>query len=132
MVYMAGKSGRGPVTKHEIALAEGISVDYVGQILVRLRTAGLATSFRGKKGGFVLVRDPATITVADVVRATEGPIALAPCREGPCRRASSCAMQSVWKKAVGAMENVLEETTLRDVAEEAKRIAAQGSVSFDI
>lgn len=132
MVYMGTKGGRSPVTKHEIAEAESISVDYVGQILVKLRTAGLVTSFRGKKGGFVLARDPATITVGDVVRATEGPIALAPCREGPCRRQAFCAMQSVWKRAMNGVEQVLEETRLQDVVEQAKRIAAERAVSFEI
>lgn len=132
MVYMGTKADRNPVTKQEIAEAESISVDYVGQILVKLRTAGLVTSFRGKKGGFVLARDPATVTLSDIVKATEGPIALAPCREGPCRRESVCAMQSVWKRAIDAVEKILEETRLQDVVEQAKRIAANRAVTFDI
>lgn len=132
MVHMACTSARCPVTKYAIAEAEAISVDYVGQILLRLRTAGLVTSLRGKRGGFVLARAPADITVGDVVRATEGPITLAPCRESRCRRESVCAMKSVWHRATVAVEKVLDETTLLDVAEEVKRIAAGRSVSFDI
>lgn len=132
MVYMGTKADRNPVTKQEIAEAESISVDYVGQILVKLRTAGLVSSFRGKKGGFVLARDPATVTLADVVKATEGPIALAPCREGPCRREAMCAMQPVWKRAIDAVEKILEETRLQDVIEQAKRITANRAVTFDI
>lgn len=132
MVYMGTKGSRAPVTKHEIAEAESISVDYVGQILVKLRTAGLVTSFRGKKGGFALARDPATITIADVVRATEGPLELAPCREGPCRRETVCAMQSVWKRTLEAVEKVLESTKLQDVAEVAKKISADRAITFDI
>jgi Rrf2 family protein len=132
MVYMGMRGSQRPVTKHEIAEAESISADYVGQILVKLRTAGLVTSLRGKKGGFVLARDPASTTIADVVRATEGPMELAPCREGPCRRRSICAMQSVWQRAVDAVDKVLSGTTVRDVVEETKRISAERSISFDI
>lgn len=132
MVYMGTKGGRTPVTKHEIAHAEAISVDYVGQILVKLRTAGLVTSFRGKKGGFVLARDPSRISMAEVVRATEGPIDLAPCREGPCKRENICAMQSVWRSALDAVERVLEGTNLQDVVEKAKKISAERAITFDI
>jgi Rrf2 family protein len=132
MVYMGTKDGRKPVTKQEIADAEAISVDYVGQILVKLRTAGLVASFRGKKGGFVLARDPAAVTLADVVKATEGPLELAPCREGPCRRQSVCAMQAVWQRAIGAVEKILVETRLQDVVEQARRISANRAITFDI
>jgi Rrf2 family protein len=132
MVYMGTKTDRTPVTKQEIADAEAISVDYVGQILVKLRTAGLVASFRGKKGGFVLSRDPATVTLADVVRATEGPMELAPCREGPCRRQTVCAMQSVWQRAIGAVEKVLAETRLQDVVDQARRITANRAITYEI
>lgn len=132
MVYMAAKGGQKPVTKHEIAEAEAISVDYIGQILVKLRTAGLVASFRGKKGGFMLARSPSSTTLFDVVRATEGPMELAPCREGPCRRRTECAMQSVWQRAIEAVDKILKETTLQDVAEESKRLLTEKSINFDI
>ena len=66
-------------TKHELAEAEGLSCAYVQQLMIALRAAGFVSSHRGKVGGFTLSRNAETITVADVLTATEGQMALAPC-----------------------------------------------------
>ena len=79
MLYLAIYSGQNPVRKHEIAAQEKISPDYVEQILMMLRGAGLVKSHRGAKGGFSLSRAAEAITMADILAATEGPLQIAPC-----------------------------------------------------
>ncbi|MCX7047389.1 MAG: Rrf2 family transcriptional regulator [Candidatus Sumerlaeota bacterium] len=75
-----------PIRKVDIAEAEGLTPDYVEQIMTRLYAAGLVKSHRGPKGGFTIGKNPDEITVAEVLDATEGPIAIAPCIEGECAR----------------------------------------------
>lgn len=117
MVRLARHNGSRPATKHLIGKAEDISPSYVEQIMVHLRTARLVRSHRGRKGGFSLTRDPEKITLAEVLRAVEGPVALAPCLYDTCKREPSCPTRPVWQKAAQAVENVFSETTIAQMVE---------------
>ncbi len=66
-----GRTGSGPVAARELADAERLPADYVEQILLRLRRAGLVESVRGAKGGYFLAKQPAAISVRDVMSASE-------------------------------------------------------------
>jgi Rrf2 family transcriptional regulator, cysteine metabolism repressor len=132
MVRLAMLAGRGPSTKQEIAESEGISADYVEQLLTKLRAAGLVESRRGVRGGFVLARDPAQITVADVLAATEGPIRIAPCQERRCKRASACATQSVWNEATTALNAVFRARTVQALAQQVADLEPTGSFASGI
>ena len=66
-----GRMGGGPVAARELADAERLPADYVEQILLRLRRAGLVESVRGAKGGYLLARQPSDISVRDVMSASE-------------------------------------------------------------
>src|SRR5436309_15128593 len=68
---LAKRAGQGPVAARELAEQERLPHDYVEQILLRLRRAGLVESVRGAKGGYHLARDPQSITVKDVIEASE-------------------------------------------------------------
>ena len=127
MVYLATREGQGNVRKHEVATAEGISRDYAEQLLVKLKTAGLVASHRGVGGGFTLARPADRITVADVLRATEGPICLVPCET--CERATACVTRALWQKADSMLGALFAETTIKDLAEEANALTA---LTFDI
>jgi Rrf2 family protein len=132
MVYLAARGGDRPARKQEIARAEGISPDYVEQILMKLRTAGLIVSRRGIHGGFDLARDAGAITVADVLGATEGPLLIAPCELDRCERASQCVTRRVWREASAALGNVFGGATIGNLAEEARAIRRDQPVSFQI
>ncbi len=84
MVLLAARVSAGPVTKYEIAEAEAISPDYVQQIMMRLKAAGLVRSHRGRGGGFSVAKDPKLISISDVLVAMEGRVAPAPCGEPEC------------------------------------------------
>ena len=133
MVHLAVNDSGSPIRKQDIAEAEGISADYVEQILMKLKTSGLVVSRRGKHGGFRLGREPQEVTVADVVEAAEGPIALVPCTaDETCRRASVCVSRRVWQTATIALNEVLRGTTIADLASGAKELRTTGSMTFEI
>ena len=132
LVFMAARPPGQPVRKKEIAASEGITEAYLEQLLTRLKSAGLVRSLRGNKGGFLLAREPGGITVADVVRIMEGPVALVDCLEGGCDRMPGCAVRAVWAKANRAVEKVLAESTIEDLARETARIRKSRKQSFQI
>jgi Rrf2 family protein len=129
---MARTANDRTLRKQDIADAEGISPNYVEQILIRLKAAGLVASFRGAGGGFALARPPATIRVGDVVRAMEGDIELAPCGNNECDRETVCVTRAVWQEAGRALQTVLDEKTIDGLAEEADRRQAAETLSFTI
>lgn len=118
-----------------------VSADYLMQLFVKLRRAGLVTSVRGPRGGFKLSRPPSEITVGDIVRAVEGPVGLAPCvapescyggrgkrtAVGVCPQADYCAARLVWRNLSGEIERVLDETDLRQVLTDSQRLRARPS-----
>ena len=120
MVCLAENRGRAkPLTRTEIAAHEDISADYAEQLMAPLRTAGLVRSHRGRHGGFSLVHPPEQVTVADVLRAVEGPLLLVPCvRSETCDRAPDCPTRPVRQKATDALERVFTETTIADMMNE--------------
>jgi Rrf2 family transcriptional regulator, cysteine metabolism repressor len=129
LVNLACRDKRYPARKQEIAESEGISVDYVGQLLMKLRAAGFVQSHRGVNGGFTLACDPRKVTVADILEAVEGPICIAPCQTRSCARTSVCVTQAVWKKANKALKDVLTGITLADMAGQSEQMR---TASFEI
>jgi len=132
MVFLAGREKGGVTRKQQIAEAEGISPDYVEQILIRLKAAGLVQSTRGRHGGFALSGDANDITVADVLAAVEGPLSLVPCVEEACQRLTECVTRPVWQEATAALEQVFSSATIGRLAAEANVAQASGALSFDI
>lgn len=115
LVYLTINAGERPANTAEIAEAEGISKDYVEQILSRLRTAGIVMSHRGIKGGFSIAKDPKEITVKEVVEVTEGQISVAPCLKDDCRRSTQCATQAVWEALNKNIQETLAGFTIEDL-----------------
>ena len=91
MTFLASRPADQVATKIEIAAAEGTSPQYVQQLMRQLGVAGLVSSRRGRRGGFLLARPPESITVASVLRAAEGEVQLVPCRSAAsCERSADC------------------------------------------
>jgi len=133
MIYLAAHNREQPAPTQEIAEGEQITSDYVVQILMQLKTAGLVESRRGVKGGFVLARSPHDITVADVLEATEGTIQLVGCdEEEPCSRSSQCVARKVWDAANDALREVFLSRTIGQLADERRQLAAAGALMYDI
>ena len=128
MLVLALDWGGGSTLLRSISRREGISEKYLGQIAIPLKAAGLVSAQRGSRGGYVLSRPPAEITVLQVVEAIEGRLVPVPCTVGggadgvpACGRMSECAASTVWKSLKGDIERSLASHTLAELAAEARR-----------
>jgi len=119
MYEIAKHTGKGPITIKEIAERQGISFSYLEQILYRLGKANLIESVRGPAGGYLLARNPSELTIGDIVRTLEGPIALSHCLEpgesAECYQADDCVARMVWAKVGAKIEEALDSITFDDL-----------------
>ena len=107
------------VTLREIAERQEISEKYLESIMKMRVRAGMLDGLRGKGGGYRLGRDPGEITVLDVLRATEGPLAPVACLEEgskACPRAGQCRTLPLWQGLDELVNNYLSGYTIRDIA----------------
>ncbi|HEX77535.1 MAG TPA: Rrf2 family transcriptional regulator [Dehalococcoidia bacterium] len=116
MIELAHAYGRGVLSLAEVAHKQGLPLGYLEQLMARLRQAGLVASERGIKGGYRLSASPESITIGEVLRALEGPIAPARCATPQgCRREPVCPSTLVWHKIRDTVAQVLNSTTLADI-----------------
>jgi Rrf2 family protein len=112
--------GIGPSSVRDIALRTGLPQPYLEQILLALKGAGIVRSKRGVGGGYVLARDPALITLGDIVSAVDGPIVVGdfgePHQNGACDHEGQCVLLAVWAGVGDEMRRLLDGLTLADVA----------------
>jgi Rrf2 family cysteine metabolism transcriptional repressor len=126
MVELARRAGEEPIPLAEIAADDGLPLAYLEHLVARLRRAGLVDSRRGSRGGYLLARPSADITMAEVVEALEGSIAPIECiseaADGSivCSRESShdrvCPTKLLWTRVRLSIVSTLQETTLADLA----------------
>ncbi len=116
-IELAVAAGEGPVKGERIATAQTIPPKFLENILLDLRHAGLVSSQRGIEGGYWLARPPEEITVADVIRAVEGPIAsVRGVRPDELEYTGSAEpLRDVWLDLRTALRGVLEHVTLADL-----------------
>lgn len=125
LLDLAANGKDGPRTIKEIAASQGISEKFISRIAVPLRRAGLVATERGVKGGLRLAKFPKTVSLLDVVAATDGPLALVHClaRPGVCKRQGRCAAERAWGRVNDALALALRRTTLADVVADHRRLA---------
>jgi Rrf2 family protein len=130
-VELAAAAGKGPVKGERIAQAQGIPLKFLENILLDLKHAGLVQSQRGAEGGYWLAQPAAEISLADVIRAVEGPIANVRGERPEQVEYSGAAepLREVWIAVRANLRGVLENVTLADVAagrlpDDVARIAA--------
>jgi Rrf2 family protein len=111
----------GPVQIRVISERQGIPPRYLEQIFHRLRRAGLVRSKRGPGGGYTLARQPAEITLHDVVVAVEGPLEKALAMEEPGAGGLPLRPDFLWGDLAGRMAELLDETNLDDLCRAAAR-----------
>ena len=120
LVTLARRHGGGPISLTGIAKAEKLPHAYLEQLVRDLRRAGLVTATRGHSGGYELTRPPAQISVADAVRALEGPLLEMPCAGTEtleaCDRPQPCSVHEVFQRVFESLDGTLGRTTLADVA----------------
>jgi Rrf2 family protein len=111
-------AGEGPVKGEALATAQAIPQNFLENILTDLRHAGLVKSQRGADGGYRLARPAADVTVADVIRAVDGPLASvrgeAP--ENVSYVGAAAPLADVWIAVRASLRQVVEHVTLADLA----------------
>ncbi len=107
----------GPVNLNDIAKRQGISAKYLWQIVNLLKTAGFVRGTRGPKGGYILLREPAEITLLDVIQTLEGPVTLVECVDEPtfCSKTESCVAHSVWAEVSLSIRSAFRKITLAEI-----------------
>jgi len=115
---LAALADEWPVKAERIAEAQGIPVAFLENILGQLRQAGIVDSRRGPDGGFLLARPPDRISIADVIRAIDGPLAgVSGARPETLEYEGAAApLREVWVAVRASLRAILEHTTLADLA----------------
>jgi Rrf2 family protein len=121
---LAQRYGEGPVQSHDIHERQGVDENYLNQILILLRKAGLIESVRGPQGGHRLARPPAQITLLEAVVALEGPLLPADGgRDGDdaAEPLDRDIVRGIWSGARETLEQYLGGITLEDLAVRKRR-----------
>jgi Rrf2 family protein len=114
-------SGSGPTTVGELAKEQEMPPKYLENILLQMRRAGLVRGQRGPEGGYVLARPATEISLADVIRAVDGPLANVRGErpEHVGYRGAARSLQQVWIALRASERAILEEVTLDQIAADA-------------
>ena len=111
----------GVVTIQEVARRHSIPVKYLEHILLALKKSGVLESRRGVRGGYMLARPPAKISVGEVLRIVDGKFSQSSCIEVDlrhpyaCPESATCGLKQVWQDVQGAVEKILFETTFEQL-----------------
>ena len=127
LVSLALHPDTAPTSVRDLAERTGLPQPYLEQILLALKGAGLVRSKRGVGGGYVLARDPAEITLGQIVSAVDGPIVAGdfgePHTNGACDHEGQCVLLGVWAEVGQHMRSHLDSFTLADMVRQARGAA---------
>lgn len=122
MFELALNYNNGFIPLKNIAYNQKISEQYLEQLMSPLRKARLIKSIRGAQGGYALARAPEEITIGDIIRVLEGPIAPVECvketkNATECENVDSCITRIIWLKVRDSVSEVLDSITLANLIE---------------
>ena len=121
MVDLASQNNNESIKLKSIAERQGISENYLEQLIAVLKKAGFVKSVRGSKGGYHLNRQPEDISVGDILRVLEGPLYPVECLsddgDANCGNANceSCVTKGVWEKMYESLSDVVDSISLKDL-----------------
>ena len=123
LIDLAQHYNEGPIQTAEIAHRQDVPEPYLDQLLTTLRKSGLIHSRRGPQGGHTLAREPRQITLGTVINTLEGSIHTIDCLDGTfeCSLAGSCSQQEIWRDIDAITQNVLDSTSIDDLASRQKK-----------
>jgi Rrf2 family protein len=135
-LHLAKRVGEGPVTGRDIAAREKLPVDYVEQILLRLRRAGIVKSTRGAHGGYALARPAEDVSVRDVIAASELQTfdlhcVTHPVEEERCSASHACSIRPVWVMLQQKIDSVLDGVRLSDLLHEESEVRQRVGLKAD-
>ena len=132
LVHLARKYGEGPVLISTVAEEERIPQKFLETILLELKNAGILGSRKGKGGGYYLLKDPAEVNMAQVLRLFDGAIALLPCvtyryyeRCEECKDEDTCPIREAFKKVRDESVRIFKNHTLKMLLDREKDLTEQ-------
>ncbi len=129
MLELARFYDKKPLHIRDIAKAQDVPQRFLEQILLQLKRAGYLRSRKGPDGGYSLSRPPGEITVAEVIRVMDGPLAPIDCvsvtAHEVCPHERSCGLKGLWKEVRDVVAEILEKTTFADLVERSEKISRQ-------
>jgi len=137
MLLLARKYGQGPILISDIAEKEAIPKKFLELILLELRNKGCLHSRKGKGGGYYLGKSPHEISMGEIIRILDGPLAPIPCvsltayrRCTDCPDERTCGIRVVMKEVRDSTAKILDGTTLADVLLRTDRLSDQAQVTL--
>ena len=121
MFVLAINHGQGPMSINQIANIQGISEQYLEQLISKLKKAKLVKSSRGAQGGYELSYPPEKVSVGDVIRVLEGPLAPADCvvdADSSCEKVDYCFTHVIWKRIYDGINDVVDSISLQDMLDD--------------
>ena len=129
LLVLAEESGRGPVLISELADRQRLPRKFLEAILLELKRHGILESKKGKGGGYFLRREPSAITLGQVIRVLEGPLALTPCvsqtaymKCEECVDEETCGVRLAMKDVRDATAQILDNTSLESLNAQVTRV----------
>jgi Rrf2 family protein len=138
---LALRIGEGPVLIADLAEKENIPKKFLEQILLDLKRAGILASAKGKGGGYSLAKAPGDISVGQIIRVIEGPLALVPCvsKQSPglceeCKDPLTCGLRVVMKEARDQIASILDNASIQSLlrTEAELRLSQRESLNYVI
>ena len=120
MRHLAAHSDRGAVSSRELSESYDLPPELLAKVLQKLVRGGLLTSVQGIRGGYGLARPPASISVADVIQAIEGPVTVTACstEDGQCEQFAKCNVRDPLWRVRERILSALGECTIAELAAE--------------
>jgi Rrf2 family protein len=114
------------VALSQIAERQQISMNYLEQLIAKLKKAGIVTGIRGAQGGYMLARPADEVSVGDILRALEGDLNPVDCSEvnsdSICNHSDSCVTKYVWKRISDSINEAVDGIRLSELVNESKKI----------
>lgn len=139
LFYLAKEYDKGAILIAQLAKSEDIPQKFLEAILLELKNKGILHSKKGKGGGYALARSPKEITMGQVVRILNGPLAPVSCvsqsayhKCDECKAEEHCEIHAVMKEVRDAMANILDHTSLFDAINKANEAVSNRGANFSI
>lgn len=122
------------VALSQIAERQGISMNYLEQLIAKLKKAGIVNGIRGAQGGYKLAASAEDISVGDILRALEGDLSPVDCsivtsQEGSCSNSDSCVTKYVWKRISDSINDAVDGIKLSELVAESKKVQAGAAIT---
>ena len=108
----------GPVSLSDISINQNIELTYLEQIFRKLRLAGTVKSIRGRNGGYLYAKDPASISIKEVMHAVDEILDATKCNgTSACHNGKKCSTHDLWHELNNIVEDYLEKITINSLVE---------------